>query len=161
MQRMQRGYTFIEMVVVMGVVAATIAFATLNLVSVQQRAPLTASVNTILADVAAQQARAMVGDTAGSGTPGAYGVRFEADRYVLFRGAAFNAGDTANVSVMLEIPLTFTDVLLPNQSIVFAKGSGEFSGYAPGAASVTLKHAQSNERVTLQFNKFGVVTSIN
>ena len=90
-----------------------------------------------------------------------YGLRFELTRYILFRGASYNASDTTNAVVPLDSRVTFSTISFPNGSIVFASKSGEIVGYASASSSLTVSQLDSGEVKTLQLNHYGIIASIN
>jgi prepilin-type N-terminal cleavage/methylation domain-containing protein len=157
----QSGFTLVEFLLVMSIFSVLAAIGTVNLTSFQRQSQLNSSVNVLMADVKAQQIKAMSGDTAGGPTVENYGISFDPTnfRYILFRGtySAVNAANFA-VSVPQTVEVTST---FPNGQLIFQKGSGEISGYASASAIVTLRDTMTSDRRVLQFNKYGVIANIS
>src|SRR3990167_7972220 len=164
------GFTLIEILLVMAIIAIITSYATINLLRPQISASLESTTTQISSDIKGQQLKSMAGDSEGAGTSQIYGVRFEADRYILFRGAYPSPSD---FTVNLE-----PSVLIVNspQEFSFAKRSGETSagnvviehiqsgsfttsfGKRSGetsAGNVVIEHIQSGDQKTLSINKFG------
>ncbi|OGD82840.1 hypothetical protein A3J17_05105 [Candidatus Curtissbacteria bacterium RIFCSPLOWO2_02_FULL_40_11] len=141
------GFTLIEILLVMAIIAIITSYATINLLRPQISASLESTTTQISSDIKGQQLKSMAGDSEGAGTSQIYGVRFEADRYILFRGAYPSPSD---FTVNLE-----PSVLIVNspQEFSFAKRSGETS-----AGNVVIEHIQSGDQKTLSINKFGAIT---
>lgn len=159
-----RGFTFIELIVVMVIFGILISLVTLNLVQARQSTSITASLSTLVADLNAQQIKAMVGDSTVTGTPNsAYGIYFEpnTNRYILFKGTSYSPSSSTNYTAEIDSSLVFSPVSFPNSQVVFATVSGELINFNQSQSSVTLNSANSEDQKTLQFNKYGKVTSVN
>lgn len=152
-----QGFTLIELSLVMGIIAILTGFVSINLLKPQVTASVASSTQTFAADLKEQQIKAMVGDTEGTGATQAFGVHIEADGYTLFRGTSFSPSDPANFTVNLEDGLALS-TSLPLQQIVFIKGSGEVSGYTPGADTITISHTQGGEQKVVTVNRYSAIT---
>jgi prepilin-type N-terminal cleavage/methylation domain-containing protein len=155
-ESIQSGYSLLEMLVVITVIITLLSLVTTNLFRYQHTSQLSSTVNSFLADYKEQQIKAMEGDTQASGSISDYGIHFETASYTLFR----NAYGTANFSVSLPAGTQFSTTL-PNAEIIFSKGSGEVSGFVDGQNTITLKDTGNNSQMTITFNKYGVITSVN
>lgn len=154
---MSRGFTLIEIVVVLGIMIMLITITTLSLSSLQNKTNLGVTMGTLISDIKQQQLKAIVGDTEGSGTAHAYGVHFDSDKYVLFRGTTYSAVDPNNFAVNLNANLIFSSINFPTDSIVFKQISGEIDGFTAGESSVTMTNTSSTDIETIEFNRYGVI----
>ncbi len=155
------GFVLIELIVVFGMLAVITIMTVTNVFGSSRTASLSGTVNGLIADVKSQQTKAMSGTQISGALPLGYGVHFDATGYTLFRGLTYSAADTTNSRVPNDPRVTFSSISLPSNSIVFASRSGEFIGYASSSSSLTIRHADSGNSKTIQFNKYGVITSIN
>ncbi|MBI2405010.1 prepilin-type N-terminal cleavage/methylation domain-containing protein [Candidatus Gottesmanbacteria bacterium] len=151
----QSGFTTPELIVVVGIIAVLAGLATVNLLGVARKPTLTATVDTLTSDLRQQQTKAMVGERLSS-----HGVYFGSGQYVLFAGSSYNPGEVSNAAVALEQYVGFSQVSLPNASVVFASGSGEVTNFDPNQHAVTIAHEQSGEQKTIEVNRLGVVTAV-
>ncbi len=145
-----KGFTLIELGVVMGIFSTLVGIATINLLNTQHKTTLTASVNTFIADVKGQQLRAMVGDTDGQTSTNDYGVHIEESSYTLFRNTYGTSDSVINLPPNLEFAI-------PNTQVLFAKGSGEISG----PVSIIIRDTKDGNQKTININKYGIVTGVN
>lgn len=154
------GFTIIEMIVVLAILATLLSIGYVRFTDIARHAPLTATVETVIADLRSQQTKAMSGY--GSGGPAAdnYGVYFDTNRYVLFKGSAYSPDDTGNMSTALPEYITFSTVAFPASSVIFIKGSGEVSDYSATGNTATLSQTLSGEQKTITINRYGTVTSV-
>lgn len=152
----QKGFTLVELMVVMGIFAILMGISTLSLSNIQRNASLSSEVNKIIPDIRGQQIKAMSGDTEGSGVVSDYGIHFETDSYILFRDT-YTAGNAENFEVALapniQISTAFT-----NAEVIFLKGSGEVSG---GGNTVTFTDTTNGSTQVVVINDLGVVTGVN
>ena len=157
-----RGFTFIELIVVMGIIATIATVATLSLTTVQHKTYLAASVHTVIADLRKQQIRAMVADTTGGGAAEPYGIFFESNQYILFRGTAYNAADPENAVVLLtNANIQMSGTTFTGAQVVFTPLSGEVDSFVNGQDSITITNTVTNESQTIVINKLGIVTDLN
>jgi prepilin-type N-terminal cleavage/methylation domain-containing protein len=149
--RTQRGFTLIELAVVIAITVILLGFITINLVRSQQGASLTSIEEILLADLRQQQLKAMIGDTEGRSTSDAYGIHFDANRYVLFHGT-YSDSENTNSVVNLEDNMQFNN---PNYDVIFSRLSG--------ATSAKIIELQDNTNLKLKkihLNALGVATQV-
>lgn len=155
------GFTLVELLVVVGILATITTVTVPRLFTLQTSNALDASLTALVSDIKQQQIKAMVGDTQGKVALEPFGVYFETNRYTLFQGTTYTNGDPYNFVVNLEESLEFTNILLPQQQIIFSKGSGEVAGFTTGSDEFTLRHTSSGDQKTVRFNKYGVIVEAN
>ncbi|EKD64583.1 MAG: hypothetical protein ACD_50C00342G0003 [uncultured bacterium] len=154
----QKGFTLPELLLVMGILTILFGFITINLLNFRQKSVLNTTVDTVVSDLKSQQNKAMVGDTQGSGTISDYGVYFESDRYILFRGSSYNPLEPSNFSIDLDPSHTFSDIDVPSSSIIFEKGSGQMTGWTAATDTVTLTDSTNGNQKIIQINIYGAIT---
>lgn len=154
-----RGFTLIEVIVVLGVLATLMVFASVNVLQLQRHTHVQTTVTQLAADLYEQRQRAMSGDTQGRSTIDSYGVYFRSSSYVLFHGATYSAVSADNVTIPIQSPIQMSSTTFANSQVIFLKGSGEISGYSPNANSVTLTNTTNSEAVQIVLNKYGTITS--
>ena len=144
----QKGFTLVELLVVMGIIATLIGLSTVSLLRTQHNATVSSAVDQLVSDLRVQQTKAMTGskDTTGN-----------SNSYTLFQGIT-DPGDATNFAVNLE-GITFT-TNLPSNIIVFARQSGRFSNYVSGTYTITVANSYGTEQKILTVNKYGVITNI-
>lgn len=149
-----RGFTLVELIVTLSILATLLGISTISLSSSQQKTSITTSVQSIISDMKAQQIKAMTGDTEGRLIPSPYGVHFDANQYVLFHGLAYSSAEPSNFVVSLPSNLEFTT---SGVNIIFSQTGGELAA----ATSVTIRNITSGELKTIQLNKYGVIAAVN
>lgn len=160
LKKSRQGFTLIELLLVLAITLILISVSTLSLTNVQQFAYLSKSIEILLSDIKLQQTKAMNSYTL-SGTPTRYGIHFEETTYTLFEGDTYVADAATNFTVSLDGQLSFEEVLFPNSTIVFERGSGEIVGFVDGFNTVVLNNPGSSDNSTIELNRYGVFTEIN
>lgn len=145
----RNGFTFPELLVVVGITLVLWSIATVSLIRTQTTNSMDVAAELLVADIKSQQTKAFAGD---GGSP--LGIYFEANKYTLFTGSVYNAADLSNFSVDIDSPVTISTTNIDSSSLIFAPGSGEVVSFISGA-QVSLTDSVSGESVTLDLNKFG------
>ena len=154
------GYSLIEFLIVIAIFIFLSGFITLNLVHTQQHTSLSGTIDQLAADSKQQQLKSMINDTEGRGTTDTYGIYFQSTKYTLFHGASYSFSDPANFVVNLDTSLQFSAITVPDNSIIFAKGSGEVVGFSNGENTISLKDTTSGDTKTITFNQYGIITNV-
>jgi type II secretory pathway pseudopilin PulG len=148
--QIERGFSLAELVIIIAISIIMLALGTVSLLNSQEKASLSTTIETFIADLKEQQVKAMVGDTEGTGSANDYGINFETTQYTLFRNT-YVAGNSQNFSVPLPSTIEAT-----SPRITFTKGSGETT-----PVSITFTNTATNEIRTITINKYGTVVGIN
>lgn len=151
---MRRGFTLVEMAVVIGVALVLIMLATINLTGSHSRSEFNSTATVLLSDIASQQLLAMQ-------TQSARGIHFASSNYTLFTGSAYAAGNSSNVVIALPGQLNLSSITLPNSTIVFSRGSGEFTNYSATTNGFTLQLPSESKSYTFLFNRYGQIIQAN
>ena len=157
----KKGFSLIEIVVSVGIFMLLSGFVVLTLIQQQNKASVNALMETVVADISLQRTKAMNGYSLNGQSGNKYGIYFLADKYILFTGDSYSATDTANYTVNLEGGLMFSDINLPNSSIVFNSISGEVSDFSATSNYFTLEDSTQTEAKTARINKYGVIFDLN
>jgi prepilin-type N-terminal cleavage/methylation domain-containing protein len=159
MKKKNLGFTLIELVLVMAIASSLLGFVIFNLVGTQKTSEISVTADKLVSDLASQQTKAMLGSGPSSGTD--YGVYFQPDRYILFKGSFYSPADSNNFTVMLDEGQDFSNITFPGQSIVFVSATGTVSGFLNGNSSITIGEANGSKQKTVTVNRYGVVTGEN
>lgn len=151
------GFTLVEVLVVMGLVAIISSLSVVNLIQPQTSANVFGVAETLVADLKGQQVKSMVGDSFGTVAAQQHGVYVQSGSYTLFKGASYSAGDSANFVIQPDSTITFSTTL-PSSQAVFAKASGEVVGFTNGANTITVSNTVSGESKTITINTYGAIT---
>ena len=154
----QKGYSLVEVIIIMSVAALLFGFVTINLLGTQQHVSLTTIASSILTTIRSQQLKAMEG-ASDTTTAYSYGVHIEQHSYTLFKGIVYSASDPSNGVIQVDSTVTLTSTF-PSSSLSFSQGSGELVGFASGNNTITITDTSNNQTRVLTFNRYGVVTSI-
>lgn len=142
-------FTFIEVVVVMGIVSLLFAITAPDLFKLQDRNALQNTTIELTSLLRQQQFNAMnLGVVSG--------IYFDTHKYTLYQGEYFISGHEQNTEYHLAYPLAFSSILFPNNNVQFASGSGELVGYSPNANAVTLTDTVHLLERTIRFNTLGI-----
>jgi len=150
--KLQSGFTVIEVMVVVTIFTLLIGFASINLVRPQTQASLDTIVKTLVSDIRQQQVKAMGGDTDSTSAAIEHSIRFETNRYIIFRGITYNPSEPSNFAVDLDGSLQIS----PIQEVVFVKRSGEVLVGAPMTINIT--NTQTGQQKIITINKYGAIT---
>lgn len=152
----EKGFTLLELLIVVGIIGILFTIATINLVRTQHTTSLSAATDELVADLRLQQTKAMTGSRDTTGNPNSYGISFTSSGYKLFQGTS-DPNDSTDFAVT-PTGITFT-TNLPSSSLVFSERSGVFANYVNGTTyTITVKNTNGTEQRVLTVNKYGVIT---
>lgn len=149
-------FTYVELMMVLGILGVLLSISILSIGPLISSTDVTAQVQVLLADVGSMQLKSMRREQGVVGQTTPFGIYFQAQEYVLFQGTVYNPSDSENIVIELPDDLTFSTISLPSSTILFERGSGDFTGYVPATSSVTLTQASSGASAVLQFNRYGI-----
>jgi len=150
-----KGFTLIELMVVMAIFALITGFGALNLVNLQTKSSLAADVNTLVADIKEQQIKTMVGDMGGTASQIEFGIYFESNRYTLFRGASYSS-NPSNFPIDLSDNTTLT-TSFPLSQLVFSVNSGEVLNFSAGSNQITVQDTINGDQKIITINRYGAI----
>lgn len=153
----KKGFTIIELLVVLGASAVISAISIATLIQPQTQADLDGEVLKLMSDIKSQQLNAMIGVTSGTSTPVSQGIYFSIGGYTLFRGTTYVSADPENFSIVFPATIQMQGTTLATSTIIFNRLNGEVYAHTPGADSVTFINTVSNATSTLTINRFGAI----
>lgn len=151
------GFTLVEVLVVMGLMAILAGLAFTNFIRPQNQASLDSIVSTLVADIKSQQIKAMSGDSVSASTAQAHGVYIQSGSYTLFKGTSYSGSDTDNYTVAADTGVTLSTTL-PSTQVVFTKGTGDVTGFIAGQNTITITSSGTGTSKTLTLNRYGAIT---
>ena len=157
----QKGFTIVELAVVIGIITILLTVSFVSLTNIQQKTYIASSVLTFTSDIKTQQLKAMIGDTEGRTSHQNYGIYFETNKYTLFHGSSYNSADSTNYTVTLENNTEFNAIQFPQSQLIFTTGTGEVQNFTSGQNTITMRNTVSNEQRTFTINKLGIITQVN
>lgn len=154
------GLTLVELIVVIGILSLLIAIAFVSVANIRVLTTNTNTISVLASDLKAQQIKAMTGDTEGRGVKDNYGIKILPNEYVFFHGNGYNPADTTNYSFSIGSGYVLSTTL-PDQTILFASGSGEVVNFILNQDTITITNSQTNQRRSLRLNQYGTAIEIN
>ena len=138
-----RGFTFIEIMVVVTIVLVLSAIAIVSLSAMQERMTLNSAASELIFYLEESKSRAVAGV---QGQP--HGIYFNTDYYVQFRGDEYDPNDSANTIHEIDPRLKLTtDILNDEESIIFSRITGATEDSY--LIVISLKNNENNSRSVL------------
>lgn len=156
----EAGFTFVELIVVIGIFSLLLSIAYVSLSNVQIISINNSAIEILSSDIKTQQIKAMTGDTEGRGLPDNYGIKIFPQRYVFFHGVTYNPVDPYNFEIPIDTGYTLSSTF-PQDMVLFASGSGELVGFIQNQNTISVTNTATGQSRTIRLNKYGTVTSIN
>jgi prepilin-type N-terminal cleavage/methylation domain-containing protein len=148
-------FTFIELLLVLAIVAVLTSIASITLSNLVPKANLFTTTDVLLAEIRHQQLRSMNREKNSDELASEYGVHIQQHQYTLFSGNVYDADDPENLVTEVEAPLELA-TNFPDQSIIFAQGSGEIENFAENFNEINVVDTSTGQIETITFNPYGV-----
>lgn len=158
--KLQKGFTLIETLIVLGITAVLFTVITFNLAKAQRSSVLNSTVTTLISDIKSQQLKAMTGGTEGRSESDNYGLYFQQNSYTLFHGASFISGSNTNFVINTDSTISIS-ATFSNNSLIFSRMSGEVSNFISGQNTIKLTNSSDGSSKIITINRYGVVTGVN
>lgn len=149
------GFTFIEVVIVMGLVGLLVTIASTSLFQGRQRISVDTIAQQLMNDIREQQMKAILGSSASASVSMDYSVSIGLTNYTLFPGNTYISDDGLNTVIPLDASLTLSSTF-PSNMVTFKALSGDVVGFQNGSASITIHDTQSGLTRDLELNRRGV-----
>ena len=156
----RKGYTIVEILLVITVLSMTLAIGGFTLNRSRNNVSLDSSVLTLLSDLRGQQIKVMNGAVVNGEASMYQGVYFEETRYVLFSSQLYDPHDESNYTIDLDSDNIFSVINLPDDQIIFSE-DGEIENFDPIRNFITLTNTNSNTQKTLFINLYGSIYEVN
>ena len=156
----QTGFSMIEVIMVVGILSILFAISSIALFRSRTVTANSSTTVLLISDLQSQQVKAMNGDSEGRSTNDNYGIKIESDGYTLFHGIAYSPSEPTNYKIEADQGSQYSSTF-PNDTILFATGSGEIIGFIDGQNSISLTHSSTGLSKSIELNKLGVIVSNN
>ncbi len=147
----EKGFTFIELILVISLFSIIFVFMFTSLVRPRSLADLVATEDLIVVTVKEAQSLAILNPQR------EYGVHFEQNKFILFEGTTYSPSDPNNLETTLTTNLLVESITLPGGDIIFSQISGEVQNFTSGQNSFVLRESNTNESKTFTINKIGTL----
>lgn len=153
-RQVQTGFTLIEALVTIAIIATLFAVSVVNLGPPQVTGSLGSAVDTLVSDLKSQQLLAMAGNQGGQPTAQPQGIALSPSDYTLFAGTSLDLLDDNNYVVTPAAGISITTSFADDQ-VVFGSLSGEVEDFVDGDNTITL--SLKGETKTITVGRFGAV----
>lgn len=159
MIRNSSGFTLIEVLLVIGLLTLLLSLGIVSFGQTNTRLRLESSTSQIVSLLTEARTKAMITDTEGQPTSSVYGVHFEADKSILFRGSSFDSQNPNNFVIPADkvtiLPNLPCGVPTDCHNVIFTRVSGEVIGFDPVLNWLCLTSGSSSTKLAINF--LGVV----
>lgn len=145
----QKGYTLIEILVVIGIMAIVMGGSTVLFLTVQANNERQVIINNVISILRKNQSLAMLGEGQNE-----FGVQFETNKYIEFVGDTYVEGAPNNVEHLLPAGVTINDVNLGGDSFIYFN---RISGIPSNSGSFDIAVARTFPERTILINSLGTV----
>lgn len=150
--RERAGFTLVEIVVAIGIMIALASVIVSGFLNFRKASLLNASAEIVASELLGARTKTLSSEGGYQ-----YGVHFQSDRVVLFRGATYSAGDPNNVETVLPSAAEISAITLTGggADLVFARLTGATS--QNGSVTVRVKSDVARTR-TVSVTQTGIIS---
>lgn len=155
---MKKGLTQVELLLAIGILGVLLALGAIVFGSFARQDQVLVEARKIESVLNEAKMKTMAGLSLGGSQALNFGVYFANDRYFLFPGLVYDPQNSQNQEFLLPEAIEIKWLVLPADSVVFAKISGEVWGFDPSQNYLVLSDQQSDEEKKISINQLGTVT---
>lgn len=153
--KQQAGFTLVELLVVVTIIAIIFGLSVVSLGQPQAASNRQDTTDTLLADLKNQQLFAMVGTTGSATAQQPAGLYVQSNQYTLFTGSSYNSSDSYDYVVSAPTGTTFSTTF-PSGIVLFNKGAGDINGFTSGSNTITITTSAGTR--TLTIDRYGAIS---
>ncbi|GEM_PF-5594892 len=152
------GFTIVEVLVVIFVFTLIIGLPMIFLWGIGRADALNASTREVVGVLSEAQTNTISGRSKDGQQPSSHGIYFAVNYYVLFKGSPYDANDSQNERTDLSSGITFSQIQLPQSSVIFDKVTGSVVNYDPAQNSVVVLESNTQKNKTITISKTGGIS---
>lgn len=148
------GFTFVEVVIVMGIMVVLLMIGSVNFLPIKQTASLSTTAQSLITDIKEQQLKAMGGESA-------QGIYFDIDqkKYVVFGGLTYDPANVSNFDIKFGDQIIVSEIDFSGRQLLFSAASGELNNFSTGY-KIVLQNTVTSEQRSIYFNKYGTIINL-
>ena len=146
-----KGFTITEVLIALFIFGTIIALPTVFLWGIGRADALAATTREVVGILHEAQTDTIAGRSLDGVQPQSYGIHFESSYFVYFEGTSYNPSDSDNRRTDLPVGLSFSQIALPSNSVVFTRVTGRVLNFDPNANFVVISDSNTGEtrRITV------------
>ncbi|MBI2036448.1 prepilin-type N-terminal cleavage/methylation domain-containing protein [Candidatus Microgenomates bacterium] len=152
------GFTIVEVLVVIFVLTLIIGLPMIFLWGIGRSDALNASTREVVGVLGEAQTNTISGLSKDGQEPSVHGIYFSANYYVMFKGTTYDVNDSQNERTDLPLGITFSQIQLPQSSVVFDRVSGSIANYDPAQNFVVVLETNTQKSKTITISKTGGIS---
>lgn len=156
--RVQRGFTLIEILIVLFIFGTIVTMPMVFLWGIGRGDSLLAATREVIGGIHEAHTNTISGRSFDGQQPSSFGIYFQTNYYVLFSGASYDVNDTNNAQTDLPTGITFSQISVPQNTIVFSKVTGSVTNFDPVQNFVILQDSNTLETRQITITSVGGVT---
>lgn len=149
------GFTVTEVMITIGIFGMILAMPTIFLWGIGRSDALSSTTQEVVGVMHEAQADTIAGRSLDGSQPSSYGVHFESNYYVYFRGISYNGSDSNNRRTDLPVGLTFSQIQLPGNNVIFEQVTGKVFGFNPSQNFIDVADTNTGQTRRITVSKFG------
>lgn len=153
----KKGFTLIELVIVIGIIVIIFALSVLAVLNIQRGKLLDNNAWSIVSFLRQAQNQALNGVSVDGVNQTNFGIHFDsaARQYTLFQGSTYNPDDSYNFVQTLPEGIDLVLDLPAGNNVIFNKITGKVANYDGLHHQITLSHQADGNTVNINFNIMG------
>lgn len=151
------GFTVTEVVITIGIFGMILAFPMLFWWGIGRGDALSSTTQEVVGVINEAHADTVSGKSPDGAQTSSYGIHFESTYYTYFAGTSYNQSASSNVRTDLPTGVSFSQIDLPENNVIFERITGEVLGFDAASSTVAIQDTNTGQIRIITISRFGGV----
>lgn len=157
MRKWSLGFTITEVMIAIGILGMILVLPMVFWWGIGRGDKLEGTTQEVVSTINEAHADTVSGKSPDGNDSSSYGIHFESNYYVYFVGTLYNQASPGNKRTDLSGGVTFSQIRLPGNNIIFEQVTGEVLNFDANQNAIEIQDTNTGQTTTITISRYGGV----